>query len=90
MGSRDVRYQTIKPMLNEGSIKTFSDIFKFIKKSVVAADLGKRTTRFSELIERVEEFEVKELLMIARLCNLTIAEMFKLVEAELSNRQFRI
>jgi len=35
-------------MLNEGKIQSFPDIFKFIKKSVVAADLGKRGPRFTE------------------------------------------
>jgi hypothetical protein len=87
MQLRDPRYEIIKPMLNEGKIQSFADIFKFIKKSVVAADLGKRGPRFTQLIQRVEEFTVKELLMIARLCNLSTAEIFKLVEAELSNRK---
>ena len=86
MRPRDPRYEVIKPMLNEGKIHSFPDIFKFIKKSVVAADLGKRGPRFTELITKVEDFTVKELLIIARLCGLTSAEMFKLVEAELAKR----
>ncbi|MBN9381222.1 MAG: hypothetical protein J0H74_10665 [Chitinophagaceae bacterium] len=87
MRPRDPRYEIIKPMLNEGKIQSFPDIFKFIKKSVVAADLGKRGPRFTELINRVEDFTVKELLIIARLCGLTEAEMFKLVEMELVKRK---
>jgi hypothetical protein len=86
MRPRDPRYEVIKPMLNEGKINSFPDIFRFIKKSVVAADLGKRGPRFTELINKVEDFTVKELLIIARLCGLTSAEMFKLVEAELAKR----
>jgi len=86
MRPRDPRYEVIKPMLNEGKINSFPEIFKFIKKSVVAADLGKRGPRFTELINKVEDFTVKELLIIARLCGLTPAEMFKLVEAELAKR----
>lgn len=87
MRPRDPRYEIIKPMLNEGKIQSFPDIFKFIKKSVVAADLGKRGPRFTELINKVEDFTVKELLIIARLCSLTEAEMFKLVEMELAKRK---
>ena len=87
MRPRDPRYEIIKPMLNEGKIQSFPDIFKFIKKSVVAADLGKRGPRFTELINRVEDFTVKELLIIARLCSLTEAEMFKLMEMELVKRK---
>jgi len=41
MQPRDSRYELIKPMLKEGKITTFQDIFKYIKKSVVAADLQK-------------------------------------------------
>jgi len=87
MRPRDPRYEIIKPMLNEGKIQSFPDIFKFIKKSVVAADLGKRGPRFTELINKVEDFTVKELLIIARLCGLTEGEMFKLVEMELVKRK---
>jgi hypothetical protein len=90
MISRDIRYTIIKPMLNEGKIQKFSDIFKFIPMSVVAGDLGKRSTRFKELVEKVEEFDVNELLIIARMFDLTVAEIFKLVEKELSNRHIKI
>jgi len=89
MISRDIRYTIIKPMLNEGKIQKFSDIFTFIKSSIVANDLGKRITRFKQLTEKVEEFKVSELLIIARLCNLSTTEIFKLIENELSARQIK-
>lgn len=89
MRPRDPRYEIIKPMLNEGKIQSFPDIFKFIKKSVVAADLGKRGPRFTELIHKVEDFTIKELQIIARLCDLTMEEMFKLVAAELAKRKLK-
>lgn len=85
----DPRYQIIKPMLNEGKITTFQDIFLFIKKSVVAKDIGKRNSRFTELINNVDDFTVKELKIIARLCDLTIDEMFKLISAELAKKEIK-
>ena len=88
MRPRDPRYEIIKPMLNEGKIQSFADIFNFIKKSVVAADLGKRGPRFTQLIDKVEDFTVKELVIIARLCNLTTEEMFQLVATQLAERKF--
>ena len=87
MQPRDPRYELIKPMLKEGKITTFQDIFKYIKKSVVAADLGKKVNRFSQLMEHVEDFVVKDLLLIGRFCNLTAAEMFKLVEMEIEKKK---
>ena len=90
MVSRDIRYTIIKPLLDQGRIQTFSDIFIHIPFSVVGDDLGKRSTRFRELIQGVEKFQLKELLIIARMFNLSNAEMFKLVENELSSRQSKI
>jgi len=87
MRQRDPRYEVIKPMLNEGKIQVFPDVFKYIRKSVVAADLGKRGPRFTELISKVEDFTVKELQIMARLFGLTLGEMFRLVEAELERRR---
>ena|ERR1700759_4438348 len=83
MAQRDPRYSLIKPMLDDGEIQTFADIFKYIKRSVVAADLGKKVGRFSELVSNVDDFKVKELRLMAMFCNLTLAEIFKLIEAEI-------
>ncbi|HXB05458.1 MAG TPA: hypothetical protein VNW04_00035 [Puia sp.] len=74
-------------MLNEGQIQSFLDIFQYIPKSVVAADLGKKVDRFTELMNKIEKFTVEELLIIAGFCNLSISEMFKLVENEYVKRQ---
>ena len=54
MREPDKRYDIIKPMLNEGKIQRFLDIFHYQKKTVVARDLGKRGPRFDYLIHRVE------------------------------------
>ena len=86
----DKRYETIKPMLNEGKIQRFIDIFNYQKKTVVARDLGKRGPRFDYLIHRVEKFTVEELLIIARLCHLSFDEMMQLVRKQLETRHSRI
>ncbi|GAH51801.1 unnamed protein product, partial [marine sediment metagenome] len=59
----------------------------YIPKSVVAADLGKKVDRFTELMNRIEKFTVEELLIIAGFCNLSVSEMFQLVETEYLKRQ---
>jgi len=80
MGNRDHRYDLIKPMFIGGKIKTFSDIFKFIPKTVVATDLGKKVDRFTDLMNRVEGFTLEELFMVAKFCELEETEMLLLVE----------
>ena len=87
MRSVDVRYKTIKPMYDEGTIQKFSDIFVFIPKTVVLTDLGKNNKRFNEMMEKVDDFQIKEILAIARLCNLTGMEMFILVDQELGHHE---
>lgn len=87
MRKLDPRYRIIKPMLNEGQIQSFLDIFEYIPKSVVAADLGKKVDRFTELMNRIEKFTVEELLIIAGFCNISMSEMFRLVETEYIKRK---
>jgi len=50
--------------------------------------LSKRGARFTQLIDKVEDFTVKELVIIARLCNLTTEEIFQLVATQLAERKF--
>jgi hypothetical protein len=87
MRSEDARYLIIKPMLLDGKIQTFLDIFQFIPPSIVAKDLGKRGPRFTELMNGLEDFTLKEMLTLARLFKLTRAEMFQLVDNQLSTRK---
>lgn len=87
MLKQDPRYSLIKPMLADGKIQTFSDIFDYIKKSVVARDIGKKVERFTELMNDVDDFRVGELRMMARLFNLTLGEMFHLIARELEKKK---
>src|ERR1700753_4078244 len=85
MPESDVRYLTIKPMLKEGKIKFFKDIFLFQKKTVIAKDIGKRTARFDALIEHPEKFTIREASMIAKLCHLDYEEMMQLIKAQIES-----
>jgi len=79
MTSRDHRYSLIKPMVDAGKIVVFNDIFKFIPKTRVATDLGKKVDRFNELMTNVEDFILKDLFLIAKFCEMTEREMLELV-----------
>lgn len=82
---RDPRFETIKPMMREGKIKTFSDIFRYVKITMVARSLGKRTERFKELVETLNDFYIRDLVLIAHLFGLTIEEMLHLVARQLGD-----
>jgi hypothetical protein len=74
-------------MLDQGRIKSFTDIFLYLPKSVLAADLGKNLKRFNELLLHVEGFTIKDLVIISNLCGLTRMEMFRLIDEEFVIRE---
>ncbi len=82
MGNRDSRYDLIKPMLSEGTIVSFTDIFKYIPKTIIANDLGKKVDRFTVMMNQVEKFTLEELFRVAGLCGLTDEQMFALMYRE--------
>lgn len=77
--NRDHRYDLIKPMIENGKILTFNDIFKYIPKTVVAKDLGKKVDRFNTLMSRVEEFILSDLFIIAGFFEIDEEVMLRLV-----------
>jgi hypothetical protein len=79
MTNRDPRYSLIKPMVDAGKIEVFTDIFKYIPKTKVATDLGKKVDRFNELMNNVEDFNLKDLFLIAKFCEMTEREILELV-----------
>ena len=82
MIKRDNRYDLIKPMVDTGKIVSFNDIFKYIPKTVVAKDLGKKVDRFNTLMSRVEEFALQDLFIIAGFCELGEEDILKLIVNE--------
>jgi hypothetical protein len=69
-------------MVNDGAIKSLNEIFHHIPKSIVAADCGKKVTRFTYLMEHVDEFKIRELFKIGALCDLTASQTLELAKAQ--------
>lgn len=87
MEQQDHRYPTIKPMLDQGRIKKLTDIFIYIPRTVLAQDIGKNLKRLNELLDRPENFMIKDLLLIGNLCTLSRREMLLLLDAEFEFRE---
>lgn len=88
---KDPRYNIIKSLISDGHVESFSDIFKFLPKTIVAGDLGLNAVRFNRLIENVEDLRIRQVYDLARLCNMEAIEFFKLIDRqhELNNRKSR-
>jgi hypothetical protein len=78
------RYEIIRPLFLRHDIKTFSELFDHIPASVFAGSLGKPTKRFLQLVSETDQFKIEEIAQMARLCKLSVHEMFKLVQPELT------
>lgn len=90
MTLRDPRYDTIKPMMNEGKIKKLIDVFTYIPKTRVAQDMGKKTQRFSELItDEIGAITVTEIQMMSDLFKMDIREVFDLIATQLPKMKTR-
>ena len=74
-------------LLDQGRIKKLTDIFIYIPRTVLANDMGKNLKRLNELLDRLENFTIKDLLLIGNLCSLTRKEMLTLLDAEFDFRE---
>jgi hypothetical protein len=54
-------YDLVRPMFTSGKLKTFSEIFQLVPKTVVANDLGKEKRRFNELIKDPNDLSYQEI-----------------------------
>jgi hypothetical protein len=85
--NKNERYEYIQPLLKTGDIKTFEDIFLYVRRYIVAPDLGMKRQRLGQLIKQIENFELKDLTSIGTFCNLKIDETFLLVAASYANQK---
>ena len=63
--AKDHRYKTVKVLIESGIITEFNQIFIYIPKSVVSEDMGINYSRFVRLLQQVELFRLKELIMMS-------------------------
>jgi len=72
----------IKTLVETRTILLFEDIVDRITKSLLARDLGKKRDRIKKLTEHVEEFFIRDIDRIGKLCGLTRDQIFQLIEAQ--------
>jgi hypothetical protein len=63
--AKDHRYKTVKVLIESSIITEFNQIFLYIPKSVVSEDMGINYSRFVRLLQQVELFRLKELIIMS-------------------------
>ena len=84
---KDARYALIPVLLEDGKIERLSDIFKFVPKTTVAADLGIRLDTWDMYMEKLLPFSLKKLFRLAELCGITERDILNLVMEEREHRK---
>ena len=82
MANRDTRYDLIEPMMSQGKIVAFLDIFKYIRKTVVAIDLGKKVDRFTVMMHDPKKFSVGDVYRMSDLFKISAKKVFELIDNE--------
>lgn len=77
--SKDRRYTTVKNLISGGYIKTFSEIFETLPKSVMARDLGMNNIRFTKLMNNVDNFFLRDIFRMAVLLEISETTMYELI-----------
>lgn len=75
---RDPRYKAVKLLVEDGQITLFNEMFRYIPKSVVAADLGKQNIRFTMLMKHIDRFTLKDLFLLGKFFELDERKIFEL------------
>lgn len=79
---RDKAYKAIKVLIEAGHITEFRQIFEHIYPTHVARDMGIHYTRFTAMVEKVQDFRVKELYMLASFIGIRGIAILQLVDAQ--------
>ena len=79
---RNKQYKAIKILIEAGHITEFRQIFDHIYPTHVARDMGIHYTRFTGMIQRVQDFRVSELYLLAGLINTDGKTILLLVDAQ--------
>lgn len=77
--TKDKRYQTVKHLISSGYIKSFTEIFDTLPKSLVYKDLGMNSVRFNNLLRNVDRFVLKDLFKIAALIEIEEHVLLELI-----------
>ncbi|MCS3798011.1 hypothetical protein [Niastella sp. OAS944] len=81
--AKDKRYTTVRNLITGGYIKSFSEIWDTLPKTIVARDLKKHHQTFSKLISSPEKIKFEEAIEIASLIEIESIQIINLIYNEL-------
>lgn len=79
---REHSYSTLPAMYEKGQIQSLFDIFKYVRRTPLALDIGMRVDRLNKYMKRVETFKMEDIIRMGERCNLSLEVMMDLWRKE--------
>lgn len=79
---QDKHYRIAKSLILDGTIKTFSDIFKYAAKSTIAKDLNMHFNTIQSRIDHPGSLSIEELDKLAEMIGIDVMDVIKLAHVE--------
>jgi len=79
---KDVRYKTVRDLINTRSITRFEQIFDTLPKSILARELRKNTSRIDDIIARPEDLRYKDIKAISLLFDVACSKIIQLFDKD--------
>lgn len=76
---KDRRYNALKSYIDSGAIKSFTEIFDIIPKTVIVKDSGINYVRLTNKITNPEKFTVKDIVLISQLIGIDSRKLYDLI-----------
>lgn len=86
---KDRRYNALKTYIDSGEIKSFTEIFDIVPRSVFVRDSGINFVRLTNKINGPEKFTVKDILILGQLIGVDSKKLFALISAGLEKKSFK-
>jgi hypothetical protein len=76
---KDTRYLAAKSYIESGNIKSFTEIFDIIPKSVLVRDSGINFVRLRNKITHPDKFTVKDIQVLSQLIDIDSRRLYDLI-----------
>jgi hypothetical protein len=76
---KDRRYNALKAYIESGEIKSFTEIFEIVPKTVIVKDSGINFVRLTNKINNPEKFTIKDIIVLAQLIGIDSRKIYHLI-----------
>lgn len=84
---KDLKYRSVKALIEKGEITEFRQIFDIITLTKVAVDLGTHTSTLSDLNDNVGKMSLERMIKLGELLEVQTDTILKLLENQYNKKK---